>query len=390
MSSAAIVIVGAGPAGLSCARSYRSHGGRDRVVLIGEEPDPPYERPPLTKELLRGEIGRDSLAIEEDGFYARERIELLSSRRVVALDPERRAVELADGGTLEYGACVLATGSRPALPPLPGIDHPSVHTLRRVGDCERLRSSTAGDERVLVVGSGFIGCETAISLAGGGAQVTLATMETRPQEARLGPDVGERIAGWLRAAGVELLGEVSLEAIEDREGHALARLSANEVEAEVIVAAMGVERNAELATDAGIELVDGRVPTDERMRTAADGVLAVGDLALAHNAAAGRHLAVEHWGEALRQGEIAGAALAGEGERRWESAPGFWSGLGERTIKQVAWGDGFDRVEITEHGEEAFTARYARDGELVGVLTHEADEDYEAGRGLVEARTAWT
>ena len=388
MSGGPVVIVGAGPAGLSCARSYRRSGGAEPVILIGADPDPPYQRPPLSKELLRGESERAQLPLEGGDFYAKESIELRTGTRVTSIDPDRRTIETDSGELLDYGACVLASGSRPSRPELPGIDAEGVLTLRSISDCERLRDAVGEGTRVLVVGSGFIGCEAAISLASRGAEVTQATMESAPQQERLGSEVGERIAGWLAGHGVALRTDAELERIESREP-LLVTLSGEGVEADVVVLALGVERNSEIAAAAGIELEGDLIPTDERMATALPDLLATGDVAFAFNPTAGRRLAVEHWGEALTHGEIAGAALAGDPEARWANAPGFWSGLGPRTIKQVAWGDGFDRVEVTDHDDDAFTARYVAGDELVGVLTHEADDDYESGRKDVEARRAW-
>lgn len=384
--SAAIVIVGGGPAGHSCAKTYRERGGRERVLVLGQDRDRPYQRPPLSKEFLRGEIDRGKLPMEDEGFYAARGIELRTGVRVASIDTATHQLQTDEGESIGFGTCVLATGSRPARPDVPGLELPGVLTLRSIADSERLRERAGQGRQVVVIGSGFIGCEAAISAASRGAEVTLATNEARPQEARLGGEVADRIAGWLSEAGIELVTGVELCSIEERSGGSglRVRLSDRELEADTVVAALGVSRNTEPAAAAGIELSEELIPTDERMRTEVEDMLAIGDIALAHNAAAGRRLPVEHWGEALRHGEVAGAVLAGDDER-WENAPGFWSGLGERTIKQVAWGDGFDRVELTEHSGEAFTARYHRGGELVGVLTHEADDDYERGREQVEA-----
>ena len=155
------------------------------------------------------------------------------------------------------------------------------------------------------------------------------------------------------------------------------------IEADLVLTAAGVRPRAELAEAAGLEVRDGRIVTDERMRTSAPGVYAAGDVALATNAAAGRRLPVEHWGEALNHGEVAGAQAAG-GDAEWATAPGFWSTIGERTLKHVAWGDGFDEARLVVHPGGGWTVWYGRGGTTVGVLTHECDEDYEHGRGLVE------
>ena len=389
-SDGRVVIVGAGPAGLSCARGYRREGGELPVLILGDDPDPPYERPELSKGLLRGETGRSDLPLEDESFYTEERIELRTGCRVVSLDVERRVVTTEGGEEIAYEGCAIATGSRPVVPDVPGASSDAVATLRWVGDSERLRARSGSGARVLVVGSGFIGSEAAISMASNGAEVTMATKEAVPQGERLGSQIGDRIATWLREAGVELITEVELSRIDPGENGTVATLGDRTVEADLILLALGVERNSELAAAAGLELDGDAVRTDERMRTSATDVVAAGDVAMAFNPTAGRHLRVEHWGEALNHGEIAGATLAGAEDARWDDVPGFWSGLGDRTLKYVAWGDGFDDVRLTDHDDGGFTARYVADGELVGVLAHEADDDYERGRELVEGRASWT
>ena len=153
--------------------------------------------------------------------------------------------------------------------------------------------------------------------------------------------------------------------------------------ADLVLAVVGVRPRGEIAARAGARMHEGRVVVDERMRTDVPGVLAAGDVAWARNAAAGRHLAVEHWGEALAMGKVAGASAAGR-DAAWSEVPGFWSEIGDRVIKQAAWGDGWSDVELVEHAGGGFAAWYRQNGTLVGVLTHDADEDYDRGRVLVE------
>ena len=164
----------------------------------------------------------------------------------------------------------------------------------------------------------------------------------------------------------------------------MAATEGDPLDADLVLLAAGVRPRSDLARDAGLELSDDdEVVVAETMRTAAPRVLACGDCARARHALAGRPLHVEHWGDALAQGEIAGTTAAG-GEAAWTTVPGFWSTIGERTLKYAAWGDGFDEVRVREHGDGAFTAWYATDGRCVGVLAHDRDEDYETGRDLIE------
>jgi 3-phenylpropionate/trans-cinnamate dioxygenase ferredoxin reductase subunit len=212
--------------------------------------------------------------------------------------------------------------------------------------------------------------------------VLMVSTEERPQEARLGRAAAERITGWLETAGVRVLGGAEVAAIHDARTVELTGGARHN--ADLVLVAAGVRQNSELAEQAGIACRDGRILTDASMRTDADGVLAAGDVAYAFNQAAGRRLAVEHWGEALRMGEVAGSVAAGR-EDAWAQAPGFWSEIGEHVLKYSAWGDGYDDSRVVEHGDQAFTVWYTRGGAVVGVLTHEADDDYERGQALVEA-----
>jgi len=373
-----LVIVGGGPAGVAAVRGYREAGGDGPVTLVSADPDPPYVRPLLSKELLRGES--DGAAIEDEDFFEEHGVELRLGTEVAALDPDERRLRLAGGETIGFGACVLATGAAPVRLPVPGGDDPGVRTLRSMRDAHGLRAAAEQARTAIVIGSGFIGCEAAASLAMRGLRVALVSDEPVVHAARLGAEAGRRIGDWLLELGVALHLGAGVESIEP----GVVRVpGAPAIEADLVLTAAGVRPRAELAEAAGLEVRDGRIVTDERMRTSAPGVYAAGDVALATNAAAGRRLPVEHWGEALNHGEVAGAQAAG-GDAEWATAPGFWSTIGERTLKHVAWGDGFDEARLVVHPGGGWTVWYGRGGTTVGVLTHECDEDYEHGRGLVE------
>lgn len=385
MTAEHVVIVGGGPAALATARSYRDHGGIGGVTLVSEEPHLPYRRPPLTKELLRGLIDTAELPLEDERWYSERRVRTLLSRRVTAIDPARGTVSLeGSGDPLAADAIVLATGSRPVRPQTPGMEDPRVLTVRSLEDSLELRSLARPGARIVVIGTGFIGCEIAASLALDGAQVTLVGEDEVPQEQRLGRAVGERITAWLEGYGVTIRGGSPVTAIDG--GRAVELGDGSRIAGEHVVLAIGASPRAELARCAGLPVEGDAVVVDAAMRVAlAQGrvsVFAVGDVAHALNAAARRHLTVEHWGDALAHGGVAGASLAGV-ECCWEEVPGFWSKLGERTIKYAAWGDGYDRSSLREHESGAFTAWYSRNGAAVGVLTYECDEDYERGRELI-------
>ena len=378
----ALLIVGGGPAAMAAARGFRAVRDDGRIALVTDEGRLPYRRPPLTKELLRRETTDADLPLERDTWPAEHRMDLVAGR-VVALDLGARRATLAGGRALDYEQCVLATGAEPTRPAVPGVDDPAVRVLRSREDLAAIEARLSDHARIVVVGSGFIGCEIAASLRHRGLAVTQLTQERAPLEARIGAWAADRVAGWLWADGVALRTESPVSHIA-RDGDVLrvhtgsGRAAAT---ADLVVLAAGVAPRIELALAAGVDCPDGRVPTDERLRTAAPHLWAAGDVCAAHHALAGRPIPVEHWGDALAQGEVAGRAAAGDADATWGGIPGFWSSIGHRVLKHAAWGDGYAEARPHRQAAGAFTVTYHdEDGALVGVLSHDRDDDYEAGR----------
>lgn len=384
-----VVVVGGGPAGLSAARAYRDSGGTGHITLLAAEQHPPYRRPPLTKEYLRGELGRDELPIQPATWYQQNGVEFRPATPAAYLDAGRGVVGVEGGGEIPYDACVLATGSEPIRPPIPGADDPGVLTMRTVEDSTRLSRLAESGASAVVVGSGFIGCEAAASLAMRGVEVTMVSLDDLPQGSLLGEEAGERIRRWLEGQGIRLrLGAEVEEIRRTGEGFEVILAGGERLGTGTVLLGTGVRPRLGIVEQAGLTVEPGGVLADASMRTEAPGVYAVGDISYAYNPSAGRRLHVEHWGEALNMGGVAGTVMAG-GEAEWDVSPGFWSNIGGRTIKYTAWG-GFDETKLVQHEasegpEESFTVWYGQDGVCVGVLTHNSDRDYEEGRRLVEA-----
>jgi 3-phenylpropionate/trans-cinnamate dioxygenase ferredoxin reductase component len=381
-----LLIVGGGPAGLAAARAFRDSGGQGAVAIVGAEERPPYRRPPLTKELLRGEIPEAELGIEPDAWFAQHGVALIEGR-AVALDDRARQVRLSGGRTLHYRTCLIATGAEPLRPAIPGVDDPGVRVVRTLSHVRDLLARLRDAGPVVVIGSGFVGCELSASLAMRGHTVQLISSEPAPNQRRLGAEAAGTLAGWLTELGIELvLGRPA--ASVQRCGDALLVTAGDaRLQAATVVAAVGVSPRSELVAGSVALAAGGAIPVDASMRTALPGVLAAGDVAYALNATAGRRLRVEHWGDALGQGTVAGRTAAGA-EDRWGAVPGFWSTIGTHTLKYVAWGDGYDTLR-TERDGTSFTVWYARAGQLAGVLCHGADEDYARGRELIAQGAAW-
>jgi 3-phenylpropionate/trans-cinnamate dioxygenase ferredoxin reductase component len=383
-----LLVVGGGAAALAAARAYRQAGGRGSVALISDERRIPYNRPPLSKDLLRGEIGEHELALEEERWFVEQRIGLIGAR-AVAVEPEIYEVTLSGGRKLRYASCLLAPGAEPKRLPVPGNDDPRVRVLRSLDDLRDLRRELDDARAVVVVGSGFIGCELAASLRLLNHPVVLVSDEPAPNQRRLGAEAAAEIARWLGELGVEL--ELGAEVTEIARAGARLAVSTGDrqVLGDLVLMATGVAPRSELAIAAGLAIEGGAVQTDAGMRTSTNGVLAAGDVALAENAAAGRRLRVEHWGDALGQGSVAGSTAAGN-ECAWDDVPGFWSTIGRRTLKYAAWGDGYDEARFERGPSGSFSAWYGRDSKLVGVLSHELDDAYERGRELIAGGAPWS
>jgi NADPH-dependent 2,4-dienoyl-CoA reductase/sulfur reductase-like enzyme len=357
------------------------------VAIVTDERRMPYDRPPLSKELLRDEMQDDELLIEEEAWLDDRRVDLIGGE-AMRLDADRREVLLAGGRVLDYQVCLLATGAEPTRLPVPGADHPGVRTLRSLDDLRELKRRLAPGMPVTVVGSGFIGCEIAASLRLLGHPVTLVSDEPAPNVTRLGEPAATVIADWLTTLGVSLELGAPVTAIERDEGTLRVLGGERPAESAVVIMATGVAPRSELAALAGAEIADGAIATDERLNTSLPGVLAAGDVNAAVNAAAGRRLHIEHWGDALGQGEVAGCRAAGE-DRMWSAVPGFWSTIGGHTLKYAAWGDGFDDSRCERGRDGAFAIWYGREGRVVGVLAHDDDRAYTQGRELIAGGAPW-
>jgi 3-phenylpropionate/trans-cinnamate dioxygenase ferredoxin reductase component len=382
-----LLVIGGGPAGLESARAYRDAGGGGEVAIIADEARMPYRRPPLTKELLRGESTEASLPLEADGWLDEQRVDLVAGR-AVTLDADRRKVKLSGGREMRYQSCVLATGSEPTRLPVPGADRPWVHVIRTVEHVQRLTSRLGDGTRVVVVGSGFIGCEIASSLRARGNQVDLVSDEPQPNCVRLGEAQARILHEWLIEDGVRTHLGAPVERLEHVDGAVAVCTGSERLVGDVVVMATGVAPRGELAAQAGLELDGGAIPVSAAMRTGHDGLLAAGDVCLAENLAADRSLRVEHWGDALGQGQVAGASAAGA-DAGWNDVPGFWSTIGTRTLKYAAWGDGFDATRLHRGDDGSFVAWYGRQGQVAGVLTHDSDDEYDRGRDLIAQGAPW-
>jgi NADPH-dependent 2,4-dienoyl-CoA reductase/sulfur reductase-like enzyme len=285
----------------------------------------------------------------------------------------------AGGQRYPYWHLVIASGSAPVRLAVPGAE--SALTLRSFADAVALKMAVRYADSAVVIGGGLIGCEAAACLADLGVATTMVAAEAVPLQRRFGLEAGERIAKILSDNGVRFLGHSSVTAIEDNR---VLLDDGSVVEEDLVISATGVRPDIRLAEHAGLASRNGRIVVDEHMHTSARNVFAAGDVALAHNVTAGRAVPAEHWRDAAHQGRIAGLTAAGYAAA-WDIVPGYSCTIGRSVLKYRGWGPGFDTARFVEH-RDGFTVWYQAGGELVGVLTLNADADVQRARELLALR----
>ena len=318
------VIVGASLTGAKAAETLREEGFDGRLVLIGAEPERPYERPPLTKDYLRSESPREKAYVHPETFYSEHDIELISATAVTFLDPGRSRLTLEGGGELGYDQLLLATGAEPRRLSIPGADREGVYYLRTLADCDALRGRLEGGGKVAVIGAGWIGAEFAASARQLGADVTVIEPAAVPLERVLGPEVGAVYRDVHEDHGVELLLGTGVEAFEGEGSVQRVRTSdGRAVDCDFAVVGVGVVPRIELADAAGLK-TDNGIVVDQRLATSAPNVYAAGDVANAWHPFYARHVRVEHWANALNQGPAAARAMLGR-DVAYDRIPYFFS-----------------------------------------------------------------
>jgi NADPH-dependent 2,4-dienoyl-CoA reductase/sulfur reductase-like enzyme len=368
-----IVIVGASLAGLRAAQAIRHGGHAGPVIVVGDEPHPPYTRPPLSKELLVGERDADGCALACSDLDVEWRVGV----RAIGLDVARRRLRLDGGEALTYERLLIATGARPRPWPSDALELDGLHMLRNVDDALALRAALSGRPRLAVVGAGFIGCEVAASARKLGLDATLIDIAPQPMPA-LGMDIGDRCADLHRAHGVELRLGTAVERFEgDRRLEAIRLDDGSRVDADVAVIALGATPNTDWLSDAGLELEPG-VVCDATLRAhGTQDVFCAGDVAAwPHPLADGELVRIEHWTNAAEQGGVAGRNLLAAPEDRvaYAAVPYFWSDQYDVKIQAVGLTTRAERTEVLESAPDGsrFVAVGVRDGRVVAAVAFNA------------------
>jgi 3-phenylpropionate/trans-cinnamate dioxygenase ferredoxin reductase subunit len=380
------VILGAGIAGISAAAAMRMAGHEGAIRLVSDEPELPYRRPPVSKEILRAEKSSDEIRIKKAEWFGQKDITLRTGTRAEEIDTDRRIVRLGDGEELAFDRLLIATGGRARNP----WHAPGVRTLRGLADVAPLQAALQPGTSVVIVGAGLIGSEIAASARGMGCDVTLLETADLPLPRLLPPELGQMYADLHRARGTDLHTGVTVEAIEDADGTTTVRaVDGRTWSAQVVVVAVGMEPNVELAAAAGITLASpqdgGGVLVDAHGRTSVDGIFAAGDVANQPRPVLGGRHRVEHWQGAQNHGTAVGKVMAG-GDEAFAEVPWCWSDQYDLNLQVAGWPQGSH--ELVVHGliaEHDFIAYLLDDGIVHGAVSIGRPRDVRTARGWIEA-----
>jgi NADPH-dependent 2,4-dienoyl-CoA reductase/sulfur reductase-like enzyme len=383
VSNEGIVIVGGGLAGQRCAEALRRHGYDGAVRMVCAEAHRPYDRPPLSKELLSGSAADSSVSYRAEEWYEHQSIDLLLGVSATNLDPARRRVALSDGSVLPYGRLLIATGSHPRN--LPALErHDNVSTLRTLDDCRRLRTVLRARPRLAVIGGGFIGQEVAATARSLGAQVTMIEAAPCPLAGVVGPRLGEWFARLHRDEGVEVLTSCTVDrAIGNGVVDALCLSNGRVVVTDHILVGVGVQADVRWLAGTGLEETGGvRVDCDGRT-TIAD-VFAAGDAAARFDPVVGRHVSGAHWEAAGRHGARAARSMLGLNPGA-ATATSFWTDQYGIRIQYLGHAFLADSIELDGNPEARnFTAIFTRAGRAVAALLVDRPGSLPAARDLIE------
>ncbi len=380
------VIIGAGQAGAQGAQSLRQAGFAGRIILIGEEPVAPYQRPPLSKAYLQGALGADRLALKPDAFYSQNDIALRLGVRIAAIDRANARIMTDSGEAISYDRLMIATGAPPRRLVCPGADLPGVHYLRTIEDCEGLRPALATARRLVIVGAGYIGLEVAASARKAGRAVTVLEAQSRVLQRVAGPEISAFFDATHRAHGVDLRLGSMLSGFEGRGRIERAVLADGEkIDCDAVLIGVGAAPAIALAVDAGLT-IDNGVATDERARTSDRSIFAAGDCASHPSRLYGRRLRLESVPNAIEQAKVAGANMAG-GDAIYDAVPWFWSDQYDIKLQTAGVAEGADAAVV--RGEPAaarFSVWSLKEGRVLAVDAVNDPAAFLASKKIIAAK----
>ena len=378
-----IVIAGAGHAAGQIVASLKQHKFDGEIVLVGDEPHLPYQRPPLSKKFLAGELPAERLYFKPAGFYDEPGVELRLETTITAIERESKTVAVANGEAIGYDKLVLALGARARTLPVAGADLPGICRLRSISDVERIRELLDGSRRVVIVGAGYIGMEVAAVTRTLGHEVTVVEMTGRVMSRVVSAEISDFFQIEHTNRGVRLrLGTGVAGFHGKRRVRAVVTEEGEEIPADLVIIGVGIVPNTELASDAGLTVDDGIV-VDDHCRTSDPDIYAVGDCTRHPNDIYGRDLRLESVHNALEQAKTAAANLCGN-EARYSEVPWFWSDQYELKLQIAGLSQGYDDVVIRGNpAERQFSCVYLRDGRLIAVDAVNSPRDFMQSKALI-------
>ncbi len=379
------LLVGGGMASAYCASELRRQGADGSVLLVAREKDPPYERPPLSKEYLRGEAERADAVVNGAEWYEENDVELLSGKSVMSLDAGERVAKIQGGEEVRFGKALLATGAMVNILRVEGAELDGIHYLRAFGNSDSIREEAKAAKRAVLIGGSYIGCEVAASLTEMGVECTIVMLEDVALSTGFGEEAGRFFQGVLESKGVEFVGGASLGSFDgDGRVEKVVTEDGREIECDFCVVGAGVRPDVMLAERAGLEVDDG-ITCDARLQTSVEGIFAAGDCCSYDSVVHRRRLRVEHWDVALQQGRHVGKAMLGSDDP-YTAIPYFFSDLSDWTgLEYVGPAKDWDEVVFRgslDDGE--FSAWYLKDGAVAGALSVGRSEDLVHARTLIE------
>jgi 3-phenylpropionate/trans-cinnamate dioxygenase ferredoxin reductase component len=381
------LLIGGGMAAGHCAVALRRRGADGSILLVGREPDPPYERPPLSKDYLRGESGRDDAYVEGAGWYEENEVELLTGTSVMSFDAAARTAKLQTREEVEFERALIATGARVnILHHLEGARLEGIHYLRTLGNSDAIRADALEAGHVVLIGGSYIGSEVAASLTAKGVACTMVMLEEVAMSQAFGDEVGRYFHEVLESKGIEIVGGEELDSFVGEERvKAVRTKSGREIQCGAVVIGAGVHPETMLAERGGLQVEDGIV-CDAKLETSVEGIFAAGDVCSYDSVVHGRRLRIEHWDVALQQGQHAARGLMGKGEP-YRVVPYFFSDLADWTSLEYV-GPAARWDEIVWRGDRdagEFSAWYLDGGKVAAALAVGRSEDVAEARRMIEA-----
>jgi 3-phenylpropionate/trans-cinnamate dioxygenase ferredoxin reductase subunit len=386
MRSVEYLLIGGFACGYAAAE-LRKRGADGSILVVGREPEPPYERPPLTKEYLRGEASREDAHVNPLSWYEENGVDLRTGTNVMSLDPEARTVKLQGGDEVQFEKALIATGANVNILRVDGANLDRIHYVRTPGNSDNIRADAEKADRVVLVGGSYIACEVAASLKAKGTDCALVMMEDVALSRTFGEEAGRWFQELLESKGIEFHGGETLAAFEgDDHASAVVTESGKTIEGDMVVVGAGVRPDVMLAQKAGLEIDEenGGIRCDETLQTSVDGIFAAGDVCSYDSGVHGRRIRVEHWDVAMQQGQHAARAMAGDA-KPYDVVPYFFSDLADWAGLEYV-GPATDWDEVIWRGDRdagEFAVFYVKDGKVAGALTVQRSEDLAHARTLL-------